>query len=147
MLFRSSATLTFGSNELFKVVNIPIADDALPEGNETVQLTLRNPTGSAKLGAISNSVLTIIDDEVTLQFSRTTFTNTEAGPAAVLTVSRTGPANALVKVDYATTNGTAQAGLDYKGTNGTLAFAPNIVSKTISIPIINDTAVEQGTTC
>ena len=138
----ASATLTFGSNELFKVVTIPIADDALPEGNETVQLTLRNATGGGKIGTISNAVLTIIDDEVTLQFSRTTFTNTEAGPAAVLTVSRTGPAGAAVSVQYATTNGTAQAGLDYKGTNGTLAFAPNIVSKTISIPIINDTAVE-----
>ena len=44
-----------------KTFSISIATDAVVEGNETVNLTLANPTGGASLGAPAASVLTITD--------------------------------------------------------------------------------------
>ena len=49
-------------------------------------------------------------------------------------------------MNYATANGTATAGSDYTATSGTLTFNPGVTSQTISVPIINDTAVEGNET-
>ena len=43
-----------------------------------------------------------------------------------------------VTVDYANSDGTAEAGSDYEAASGTLTFAPGETSKTVSVPIIND---------
>ncbi len=46
-----------------KTFLIPIKDDKLVEGNETVQLKLSNPTGGATVGAVGEATLTITDDD------------------------------------------------------------------------------------
>ena len=43
-----------------------------------------------------------------------------------------------VSVDYATSDGTAHAGSDYRATSGTLTFAPGETTKTISVPVLED---------
>ncbi|MCL4852387.1 MAG: hypothetical protein KJZ78_13515, partial [Bryobacteraceae bacterium] len=45
-------------------------------------------------------------------------------------------------VAYATADGTAQAGLDYIATSGTLVFAPGETTKTIRVPVLGDTTEE-----
>ena len=47
-------------------------------------------------------------------------------------------------VNYATSDGTAIAGSDYTTTTGTLTFAANQTTQTISIPILNDTEFENS---
>src|SRR5262249_17482611 len=44
--------------------------------------------------------------------------------------------------DYATSNGTATAGSDYTAASGTLNFAAGETSKTFTVPILDDAAVE-----
>jgi len=61
-----------------------------------------------------------------------------------LNVNRTGDVSGTTTVDYATSDGTATAGSDYTATSGTLTFAPGQLSKTISIPIIDDRVFENG---
>ena len=51
-----------------------------------------------------------------------------------------------VTVDYGTSAVTAQAGSDYQTQNGTLTFQPGETSKTISVPIVNDTVNDSGET-
>ena len=47
-------------------------------------------------------------------------------------------AASTVRVDYATSDGTATAGADYTSTSGTLAFTPGETAKTVSVPVLDD---------
>ena len=59
-----SQTVSFASGDTAnKTVSIPITDDTVVEGNETVNLALTNPTGGATLGSPSTAVLTITDND------------------------------------------------------------------------------------
>ena len=49
-------------------------------------------------------------------------------------------------VNYATANGTALAGSDYTAASGTLTFAPGQTSKTVTVNVTGDTAVEPNET-
>ena len=75
-----------------------------------------------------NHDLTVADAEV------------EEGPGAALAfvVTLSGTAPYRVKVDYATSDGTATAGSDYTATSGTLIFERGETSKTISVPVLDD---------
>jgi glucose/arabinose dehydrogenase len=82
----------------------------------------------------------------TLQFSAAQFTVNESQAAVTITVTRSGGSAGSVSVNYATSNGTATAGSDYTATSGILTFGAGEISKTFTIPIINDAAVEVGET-
>jgi Calx-beta domain-containing protein len=100
------------------------------------------------LGSQSTATLTVNDDDAagTVQFSLPTYTVSESGRRATITVIRTGGSASGVGVSYATSNGTATAGSDYTATAGTLTFAVNQTTKTFTIPVTNDTLVEGSET-
>ena len=57
----ASGTLSFGPGETSKTFAVPITADSVTEGDETVNLTLSNPTGGVPLGTPSTAVLTIVE--------------------------------------------------------------------------------------
>jgi|GEM_PF-6383715 len=63
-----------------KTFTIPILDDMIYEGSETVNLALTNPTGGASLGAQNTAVLTIVDNESPPAGTRYDLTFDAAGP-------------------------------------------------------------------
>ncbi|HEX7313869.1 MAG TPA: carboxypeptidase regulatory-like domain-containing protein [Pyrinomonadaceae bacterium] len=67
-----AGTLTFNAGERLKSFNIPLFDDDLTEGGETINLTLSNPTGG-RLGTVAQATLTILDDESENPINDTTF--------------------------------------------------------------------------
>jgi hypothetical protein len=79
-------------------------------------------------------------------FSDATYSVSEAGVAATITVNRTGGANSGFTVDYSTTDLNASAGVDYIATNGTLNFADGEASQTFSVPVLEDGQIEGNET-
>src|SRR5690606_16129823 len=61
-------------------------------------------------------------------------------------VTRVGSRTGTVSVDFLTEDGTATAGADYGTVNTTITFAPGEASRTVSVPIFNDTLVEGNET-
>ena len=116
-----SGTLSFGGGETTKTMAIPIVEDGLREGNETIRLILSNPTGGATLSATtSQAVLTITDNETgaIVQFSAAAYSVAEnvASGMATITITRTGSTAAGDTVLFRTlTSGTAVPGTDYTG--------------------------------
>ena len=127
-----------------KTVNIPIVDDILLEINETVNLSLTNPTGNASIGTQSTATLNIADNDSSLQFSAPTFRVNENGTTvAAVTVTRTGNSNGAVSATVNLNNGTAIAPDDYSNVPIAVNFASgDSAPKIIDIPIVNDTLVE-----
>jgi uncharacterized repeat protein (TIGR01451 family) len=83
----------------------------------------------------------------TLALTATTLSVAESAGTAVLNVSRSGGTDGAVAVSFATADGSATAGSDYTAAAGNLTWAAGDGgSKSISIPITNDTANEPNET-
>src|SRR5207253_2133076 len=118
-------------------VNVTHDSDGTAHVSTSVTL---DQTSTPQLSALqSPQLFAMVSNPVLVQFSATSLSVNETGPSAQLTVTRTG-ANLSQpgSVDYATSDGTAQAGLNYTATSGTLNFAAGETSKTISVPVIDD---------
>ena len=65
---------------------------------------------------------------------------------ATFTVALSAASSQTVTVNYATANGTATAGSDYTAASGTLTFTAGQTSKTVTVPVAGDTAIESNET-
>ncbi len=65
---------------------------------------------------------------------------------AIFAVRLSYPSGAPITINYATSNGTAIAGIDYVSQSGQLTFPPGITTQTVSVVVIGDTAVESAET-
>ncbi len=138
----TNGSLSFTNGVMSLTVDVPIVNDTEVEANETFKLTISNPTGGALLSGLTNTIVTIIEDDSSIALTTNAVSVIETATNVVLTVKRTGGTNSTVTVDFLTIDATATAGADYTATNATLTFAPGDVTKTINIPLSNDTAVE-----
>jgi glucose/arabinose dehydrogenase len=143
-----SGTLTFAGGVASQTFTVPITNDTIYEGNETVGLSLANPTNGATLGVRPNATLTIADDDSPgiIAFSTASYSRAETGGAATVVIRRSGGTASGISVNYATGGGTATAGADYTPGNGTVNFAAGQTSAQVAIPLVNDTAAEGNET-
>lgn len=139
----TSIAVNFTSGEISKTVQIPIVNDNLVEGLETVNLALENATGGATIGTQNTATLTILDNDVSLQFSSPIFSVVENGiPIVPVTVIRTGNPDQEVNATLTLTDGTATAPQDYNNTPINLTFIAGETQKVINVPIVQDILVE-----
>lgn len=146
----SSITVNFAAGETSKTVSIPINNDSVLESTETINLTLTNPTNGATLGTQTTATLNIIDNDAVpgvIQFSNSSFSINENGtPVSAVTLNRTGGSDGAVSIRINLSNGTAVAGSDYNNNPITVNFANGETSKTVTIPIVDDSILESAET-
>lgn len=136
-------TVTFDPGETAQAVTLPVFDDAVVEGNETVQLEM-SQLENATQGQPGVATVTLVDDEVpTVAWTVAETAVDERAGTVSLTLALSFAAPGPVSVDVATVDGTAVAGSDYDAISGTMVFATGESSKTITIPLIRTAAVEE----
>lgn len=59
----TSGRLDFAAGQTQRTIPVSVADDALDEPSETVQVTLSAPATGTSLGSVTTSTLTIVDDD------------------------------------------------------------------------------------
>ena len=144
-----SGTLTISTREFGGTIVVPIVDDTDDEPDETFTVTLSNPVrGRISTGEATG---TIVDDDEPLppgapSLSIDDVAVAEDGGNARFTVTLSNAFNQPVTVDYATTDGTAEAGSDYTATTGTLTIDSGTLTGTISVPVLEDTTDEPNET-
>ncbi len=69
-----------------------------------------------------------------------------AASEAVFTVSLSQASNSTITIDFTTLGGTATAGSDFSTTTGTIVFNPGVTSKTVFVPVLDDTMSEGNET-
>lgn len=77
-----------------------------------------------------------------VQFASAAYSVAEEADTVLITVLRSLGTSGVVRVDYATSDGTATTPSDYAAASGTLVFANGELSKTFSIRINNDGSLE-----
>lgn len=112
------------------------------------------PSGSVAISDISNGLFILKDNTGTLSgspgqlgFASTTLSVAESAASVTVRLQRTGGLAGAVSVQYTTSNGTATAGSDYSATSGTLTWPDDDnEERTFTIPLTNDTTVEENET-
>ena len=134
-----SGTVTFTPGTTEQTFTVLITNDTRDENDETVLLTLSDPTNASITGT-NPATLTIVDDDdpPTVRFISGAYTVDEGAGTATINVILSAASGLTVTVDYATSNGTAAAGSDYTAASGTLTFSPDVISRDFTIAIIDD---------
>ncbi len=136
-----TGTLYFLDGETTKTILISITNDTMDEPAETLNVTLSNPTGGAKVRNPLIHVLTINDDDPPPTVSISDLAVLEGNQGATVfnfTVSLSQASAFASSVNFSTANGTATAGQDYSASSGTINFAAGETSKTASVTINGD---------
>ena len=141
-----SGTLTFAANETSKTVSVATTDDSVDEEDETFTLTLSNPTNATLGSATATGTINDDDDDDSLPTVGVSDASAAEGDAVVFAVSLSAAADEQVTVDYATSGGTATSGTDFTAESGTLTFAANETSKTVSVATTDDSVDEDDET-
>ena len=140
-----AGTLTFTPGVMTHTLPILIHDDELDEIDETVLLTLTQPT-SASLGT-GSAVLLIVDNEGEPTVSIADASAGESEGTIVFDVRLSFASDQEVSVDYATSDeppgpGSATAGADYTPTSDRLTIAAGALEGQIAVTVLPDDVYE-----
>lgn len=137
---------TVGAIAVDSFNNVVTGGDFLNYDGQEVQRISRLLAGQT-LG-LTNSVLTIVDNDIDLGFTNAVLSVSENNGTLVVEVIRRSNPDEALTVFYETSDGTvagtdAIEGFDYMGVNGFLTFAAGVSNMTFQVGIIDDSVVEQ----
>ena len=125
-----------------------------PDGQGAVTITLPETTDCSAADAIctlderplSHSLSSVVAGPVIIPAVSVSDASAAEGVAVVFTVSLSAASSQQVTVAYATLGGTATSGTDFTAQSGTLTFAANETSKTVSVATTDDSVDEEDET-
>lgn len=140
--------VNFAAGETAKPVSVPVTGDSVLEGDETFSLTLSSPIGATISDTIA--VATVVNDDPAVYLSAGDVSVIEGNSGttpATFTITRSGSTAGALTVKYATSNGSATAGIDYTAVPLTaVTFAAGETAKTVTVSVTGETVVEPNQT-
>ncbi|WP_434222460.1 Calx-beta domain-containing protein [Limnospira platensis CENA597] len=146
----TSGDLVFRRGQTERVIRVPVFGDTKVEPDETFKVILSEPE-NADLGR-DEATGTILNDDglvsANISIADTQIMEGNRGRSfAEFKVTLDSPSNQIVRVNYATADGTATvADRDYERTRGELIFPRGQTERVIRVPVIGDTKVEPDET-
>ena len=141
---RSSLRFTASDWSVAQPVRVSAAEDADAVVDAVVELSHSVSTSAAEYSGLSVSGLsvTVVEND-TAALSVGGASAGEGAGYVVFEVSISVATSEVVTVDYATSDGTAVAGSDYRSVSGSLSFPANsVASQPVSVPVIDDSVDE-----
>ncbi|WP_424100517.1 Calx-beta domain-containing protein [Moorena producens] len=133
-------TVTILAGETTGEISIPILSDSVYDINDTLTVTLTEPT-AAVIGGQPASVTILDQTPPTIDIE--SVSSVDEGSNAEILITLTIPSeDDNVTVNYETEDNTAVSGEDYESTSGTLSFFAGSSEELIDIPIKPDNLVE-----
>ena len=153
--FTAPTTVTFPAGSTTQTVTLTVNGDTQPEADETVVLTLTNPSTGNSVGSPGSHTLTITNDDgpaPTISFATATGTISEGNSGtSTYTVNvtatgtlPTGTFTVPVSVDAA--NSTATATTDYVLGTTSLTFSATALTQPITVTVNGDVTFEPNET-
>jgi hypothetical protein len=142
----TSGSITVDPGEMFKPITVPVIGDTIDEESETYFLDISNAqnatiTGPRAFGLISD------DDGPTVSINDVSVTEGQSGTTdATFTLTLSAASVQTVSVRATTAPGTATGNVDYSQRTSTLTFPVGTLTRTFTVPVIGDTAVESNET-
>lgn len=149
----------FQPGQSIKTIQIAVVNDNIAELDETFSVAAGDPVTTFLapgqkpdvFGAPRTAIITIKDNDVgtgsTIGFSQSNFTVNEKQGFAAVTITKP-PSSTPARVDFKTVDDYAKSVTtkpqyrDYTGVTRTLSFAPFETSKTVFVPLVNDSLPE-----
>ncbi|GIX94935.1 adhesion G-protein coupled receptor V1 [Caerostris darwini] len=135
----------FGDGDKEKTVQVDIVDDNIPEGRESFQLGLFDPTSGAQLGRNTVFTVTIVDDDKFVDqlsvstapkplifLKSTSIVVAKGETSAKIPIRREGYLGPLT-IFLETIDVTAVKGTDYRGAKGNVNFKDNEIVLTVGV--------------
>jgi uncharacterized repeat protein (TIGR01451 family) len=140
----TNGTLVFPPGKTLLRLPVTVLSDTIFEGTEFFDLQLQNPTNATL--AQPQCTCTILDNEPPpkLSINDVVVTEGDSSVDAIFNVRLSAPVAVPVSVSFATTNGSAVAGLDFVETNGVLTFLPGQTNLPMAIRVLGDLLSESN---
>lgn len=138
----ASGVATIPAGATSTTIVVEVLGDTLDETNENFAVTISNPV-NANLGRVKGvGVITDDDEPPTVSIDDVVVTENNGTVSATFTLTLSAVSGQTVRVQWATANGTAVAGSDYRAQTGDLQFLAGVTSRTISIVVTGDRVAE-----
>ncbi len=139
-------TATFQPGQTTQTIQVLVKGDTDQEGDETLKVNLSNPLHATL--AVPQATGTILTDELPrIIADDVTVTEGESGAQRLTyTFALSQPTTETVTFNIATADGTAIDGVDYRGGNTPITFAPGETTHQIGLPIAGNQLHENNRT-
>lgn len=137
--------VSFANGESEKFVLIPIIPNTTVGSNKVFSVTLEKPGDGARLGAITQTAITILNNDTgpapTVNFGAASFSGVE-GTTATVQLVRSGDVTSPIKVRVDTAAGSALAGRHFKTLSQVVSFAQGQATQSVTVKLFGNSIEE-----
>lgn len=136
-----AGTVNINAGERTAFITVPVLDDAILEGNETLTLSLKASADYRINASGASASVTILDNEPTVSITASVPDAAEGGATGVFLISLSAAQAAPITVSYVV-SGTASSGTDFGSLGSSIIFTPGVLTRTLSVVPTDDSSVE-----